>query len=108
MCPVGTATHLAGTLNRDVFNHQVVHLKTLVLGIALSILEQVKKETGTLLGPPALGDAPGLSLSTPAHTSIVHTEGHTLLFSNDILQVVNCSSQSHLLDGIGRLTCVLE
>ena len=29
VCPVGAATHLAGTLDHDVLDHQVVHLKTL-------------------------------------------------------------------------------
>merc|ERR1712243_63210 len=41
---VGSTPHLRGTVNLDVINDQMVGVQTLVLGVALRVLQHVQKE----------------------------------------------------------------
>ena len=43
-------------------NDEVVRIETLELGVGLSVLQEVEKELGRLLGPATLGGTVDLSL----------------------------------------------
>ena len=47
-------------------------------------------------------------LCLPAYTTIEPSEGHYLFFLRDISEISYCLPQVHSLDGLGRLTSVLE
>uniref|UniRef100_A0A8C8SRL7 Uncharacterized protein n=1 Tax=Pelusios castaneus TaxID=367368 RepID=A0A8C8SRL7_9SAUR len=98
MSSVGTPVHFGG----------LVDLDTLELNITLSIFEHMQKELCTLLRPPHLCPAPLLGLSTSADSTIVTTEGNTLLFQGHILQIFSGFLDMHAIDSLGCLTSVLE
>jgi len=46
-------------------------------------------------------------LGTPAHATVVSTEGNTLVLDGDVTQVLVGLADVHALDGLGCLTGVL-
>jgi len=107
---VGSATELGGTVHLDVRNVQRVDIETLNLGIALGVLEEIKEESARLLGPSALTttDVVLLSLSSAAGVTLVSSEGHGILVLDDVVQEPLSLLERKPLDGLGRLTSVLE
>jgi hypothetical protein len=106
--PVGPPPHVRGTVDLDVLDDQVVGVQSLVLGVGLCVLQQVEKELARLGRPAALGGAVNLGLSVSAYTSHESSEGNDFLLCDDILEILGGSVEGHLLDGLGRLTGVLE
>ena len=68
----------------------------------------MKQKLSGLLRPATLRRSMYFSLSMTAHTSHKASEGDDLFLVDHIFQVGGCSVQRHLLDGLGRLTRVLE
>lgn len=56
---------------------------------------------------PSPGVGAGSNLSTAAHSTIVATEGNTLVLDDDVPQVLVGFADVHALDGLGCLTGVL-
>lgn len=105
---VGAPAHFGSLVHLDVFNHQRIHIETLELSIALCIFEHVQQELRALLGPASLCPAPLLGLGTSTNSSVVATEGNTLLLQGHILQVLGGLADVHALDGLGSLTMILK
>merc|ERR550525_2060672 len=107
--PVGSPPHLGGAVHLDVLNDQVIGVKTLVLGVALGVLEHVQQELGGLDWPPSLGGAVDLvGLGVTANASHEAPEGNDFLLGDDVLEVLGGPVEGHGLDGLGRLPRVLE
>jgi len=107
--PVGSPPHLGSAVHLDVLNDQVVGVKTLVLSVALGILEHVEQELGRLHGPPALSGSMDLvGLGMPSNSSHETPERDDLLLGDDVLEVLGGPVKGHGLDGLGCLPCVLE
>merc|ERR1719278_2519550 len=88
---------------------EVICVQTLVLGVALGVLEHVEEELGGLHRPPALGGPVHLvGLGVAAHSSHEPPEGNDLLLSDHVLQILGGPVEGHGLDGLGRLPRVLE
>ena len=91
-----------------MFNDQVVRVQSLVLGVALRVLQELQQELGGLERPPALGSSVHLGLGVTANSSHEPPEGDDLLVSHDVLQILGGAVQGHGLDGLGCLAGVLE
>ena len=91
-----------------MFNDQVVRVQSLVLGVALRVLEQLEEELSGLERPPALGGAVDLGLGVAADTSHEPPEGDDLLVTNHVLEILGGAVERHRLDGLGCLASVLE
>ena len=94
--------------NLNVFNDKVVSIESLVLSIALGILQEMKKEFSRLQWPPSLSCTVNIGLSVATNTSHESSEGHDLLVGNHVLQILGCTVQGHGLDSLGCLPGVLE
>jgi hypothetical protein len=66
---VGSAAHLGGALHLDVVDHQMVRVQSLVLGVALRVLQQLQQELSRLDGPATLRVAPCLRLKQISKSS---------------------------------------
>jgi len=101
---VCASAHLRSAVNLDVFDNQMIRVKTLELGIALSILQHLQKKLCALLRPSTLcREAPLLRLCTTSNTTCVPPERNTFLVRNDILQESDGTLQVHVLQ---RLRCL--
>jgi hypothetical protein len=72
---VGTvsAPALLGSLvDLDVLDDQVAGVKTLGVGVGLSVLEETEKDLGGLDGPASAGDTHGLAWEESAIVSLYH------------------------------------
>ena len=95
-------------LHLNMFDDQVVGVESLVLGVALRVLQELQQELGGLERPPALGGAVDLGLGVTAYTSHEPPEGDDLLVRDHVLQILGGAVQGHGLDGLGCLPGVLE
>ena len=57
MSAVGTSALVGGLVDLDVLDDEVAGVKTLGIGVGLSVLEQRKEELGGLDGPAGLANA---------------------------------------------------
>lgn len=55
---------LGGLVDLDVLDNQVAGVKTLGIGVGLSVLEETEQELGGLDGPAGLGDTELLAYTT--------------------------------------------
>jgi len=106
--PVSSTSHLGGTVHLDVINDEVVCVQSLVLRVALGVLEHVEEELAGLERPTSLTGAVDGGLSVATNTTHKPPEGDDLLLGDDVLQVGLGPVEGHLLDGLGRLPGVLE
>ena len=58
---VGSSALLGGLVDLDVLDDQVAGVKTLGVGVGLSVLEEREKELSALHGPAGLGDTESLA-----------------------------------------------
>ena len=91
-----------------MFNDQVVGVETLVLGVTLSVLQELEQELRGLERPSALGSPVHLGLGVTADTAHEPPEGNDLLVGDHVLQILGGTMQGHGLDGLGCLASVLE
>ena len=91
-----------------MFDDQVVRVQSLVLGVALRVLEELQQELGGLERPPALGGPVHLGLGVTADSPHEPPEGDDLLVGHNILQILRGAVERHRLDGLGCLAGVLE
>lgn len=105
---VGAAALLGGLVDLYVPDDESVEVETLGLCVAFSILQEAEKEAGALLWPAALGDAPGLGLSTPTNATVEATEGNALLLLTNVVQKGLGLAQLHTLENRSCLPGVLK
>merc|ERR1719370_2310119 len=105
VCP---PPHLGSTIDLNVLNDQVVGVQSLVLGVALSVLEELQKELSGLQRPSSLGGSMNLGLGVAANSSHEPPEGDDLLMGDHVLQILGGAVEGHGLDGLGCLASVLE
>lgn len=109
MSTVSTTPLFLGLIHLDVRDVERIHIKTLHLGIALSILKQIKDELCWLNRPASLTiGVPVLRLSGSSNTTTEATEGNSLLVSKNILQISLRLCQRQLPDSKCSLPCVLQ
>uniref|UniRef100_A0A7C8YTL2 Uncharacterized protein n=1 Tax=Opuntia streptacantha TaxID=393608 RepID=A0A7C8YTL2_OPUST len=109
MSTVSPTPLFLGLVHLDVRDVERINIKTLHLGIALSILEQIKDELRRLDGPASLTiGVPVLCLSCSSNTTTEAAEWNSLLVCKNILQISLCLGQRQLPDGKCSLPCVLE
>merc|ERR1712012_602151 len=66
---VGPPSHLGSAVDLNMFNDQVVGVETLVLGVTLSVLQELEEELRGLERPSALGSPVHLGLGVTADTA---------------------------------------
>ena len=64
MGTVGASAALGGLVDLDVLDNKVASVKTLGVGVGLSVLQEVDEELGGLLGPASLADTELLACRT--------------------------------------------
>lgn len=84
----------------DVFDDKVVRIQTLVLSIALSVLEELEQKLSRLERPSSLGSSMDLGLGMTTNTAHESSEGNNLLVGNNVLQILGGAVQRHGLDGL--------
>lgn len=87
---------------------QSVDVQTLVVGVGLSVLQQLEQEVGGLLGPATDRCSPLLGLSGSADAAVVPTEWNALLVLGNVLQETLSTTEGHALDSKCRLAGVLQ
>ena len=105
--PVRPTPHMGSPVHLNGVDDQVVGVQTLVLGVALRVLQEVEEELGRLLGPATLRRAVDFSLGVTSDAAHEAPEGDDFLLVDDVLQVGGGAVQRHLLDGLSRLAGVL-
>lgn len=108
---VGTvcaAALLRGLVDLDVLDDQIAGIKTLGIGIGLSVPQEIEEELGGLDGPPGLGDTELLSLCASSGRASITPHGHGLLLLSHILEVSQSALELPSIDRLGRLAGVLE
>ncbi|GMT00619.1 hypothetical protein PENTCL1PPCAC_22793, partial [Pristionchus entomophagus] len=105
---VCASAHLSSTLDLDVINDEMVDIESLVLGIALSVSEQLKHVVARLHWPTSLGGLECLALSLSANSAVELAEGDDLLLLHHIGEVTLSSLKGHASDSGSDLTGVLE
>merc|ERR1712070_343325 len=91
----------------DVTDVERVNVKTLDLGVALSVPQKALQEDAGLLRPARLGVIVHLGLWVTANASHEATEGNGLLVLEHVLKVLLGLFEGHTLDSLGGLTRVL-
>lgn len=84
---VSAAALLGGLVDLNVRDLHFLSNKSLSLGIANGVLQQVQNELGALLGPATLGDTEGLGLGATTNTTVETTEWDALLVSKNVSEV---------------------
>lgn len=64
MSTVGAAALLGGLVDLDVLDNEVASVKTLGIGVGLSVLEETEEELGGLRGPAGAGNTELLAYMT--------------------------------------------
>ena len=107
---VRSSPSLLGLVHLDVRNEQRVHVKSLDLGVALGVSQQVQQDLNALLRPPSLsvGGSFVLCLRGSSDTAAEPPEHDHALVVEDVLQVLFSLVQTHSLDSHGGLASVLE
>jgi hypothetical protein len=99
---------LGGLVDLDVLDDQVAGVKTLGVGVGLSVLQETEQELGGLDGPASLGDTKLLALGGAASAAGVAAHGDGLLVLLDVLEEGDSTLQLPAVDGLGGLVGVLE
>merc|ERR1719216_832105 len=97
VCP---PPHLWSCINLNMFNNQVLCIKSLGFSIAFSIFQKLHKEFSTLLWPPTSDMFELFSLGITSSASIKSSKWNTLLLANDILKISVSPLEWHTLDGL--------
>jgi hypothetical protein len=105
---VGSTTVFGRLLNLDMADNEIIHVKALDLGIALSILEQLQKEISRFDGPATLRRVESFGLCTTAYAAVETTKWNTLLLLFHILKVLDGLLQRKTFERGGRFTGILE
>ncbi len=105
---VGSAAHFRGAVNLSVLDNQVVGFEAFVLSIGSGVAKEVQNDLAGLLRPATLRSSVLLRLGSAADTSVVDAEGDAVLVVNDGVQVFGGLLESHTLDGVDSLVCVLN
>lgn len=137
MCTVCAAALLWCLVDLDVLYDKVTGIKTLGIGVGLSVLEETEKELGRLDGPASAGDTESLaynkktrSVPSPCENSCskkychggdkkrtlggatgsagVPPHGNGLLVLLDVLEELHGTLELPAIDGLGGLAGVLE
>lgn len=105
---VSSSSLLGCLVDLDVRDDEDLLVKTLGLGVGLSVLEQVLDELDGLDGPSGLGHAKLLTLAGSADGSGVLSEGDGSLVVGNLLKVDEGLLDVPASDGTGDLVGVLE
>ena len=105
--PVSSTSHLGGTVHLDVINDEVVGVQSLVLRVALGVLEHVEEELAGLERPTSLTGAVDGGLSVATNTTGVAGVWDDLFLFSTVLKVVNGPIQLLSLDCLSNIVCVL-
>lgn len=91
MGTVSAAALLGGLVDLDVLDDQVAGVKTLGVGVGLSVLEEREEELSALHGPAGLGDTELLAFGV--RISIPHV---TMPFRSHLIFFLNSSGYSNI------------
>ena len=110
MSTVGAASHDGGLVDRNVVDHQILHVESLSLSVSLEVGQEHQEELASSLGPSAnvAGSLDHMALSVATNGSVVSAEGNGVLVGNNVLEVFLSLHQGHSLDGSADLMSVLE
>lgn len=105
---VGASAALGGLVDLDVLDNEVASVKTLGVGVGLSVLQEVDEELGGLLGPASLANTELLALSATAGAASEPPHGDSLELVGDVVKESKSTLELHAVDGLSGLTGVLE
>ena len=110
MSTVSTTTHHWSVVHLHMADGQVLHVQSLRLSVRLQVVQQHEEELARSLGPAALitRSLDGVTLSMATHTSVVTSEGNSLLVGDHVVQVSLRLQQRHVLDRRTHLVSILE
>ena len=110
MSTVGAASHDGSLVDRNVVDHQILHIESLSLSISLEVVQEHQEELASSLGPSAdiAGSLDHMALSVTTNRAVVSAEGNGVLVGNNVVEVLLSLHQGHSLDGSTDLVSVLE
>ena len=110
MSTVGAASHDGSLVDRNVVDHQILHIESLGLSVSLEVGQKYQEELASSLGPSAdiAGSLDHMALGMTANGSVVSAEGNGVLVGNNVVEVLLSLHQGHSLDGSTDLVSVLE
>ena len=110
MSTVGAASHDGSLVDRNVVDHQILHIESLGLSVSLEVGQEHQEELASSLGPSAdiAGSLDHMALSVTTNGSVVSAEGNGVLVGNNVVEVLLSLHQGHSLNGSTDLVSVLE
>ena len=105
---VSSTSTLLGGVALNVLDDQELRVQVLEFTVRLGVLQELKENASTLLGPATLSMLEGLGLGSSSATRVESVERNTLLLLNDISEISLSISELSALQSAACLVGVLE
>ena len=110
MSTVGTASHDGSVVDLNMRDLEILHVKTLGFTVSLEVVEEDKEELASSFGPSALitRSLDKMTLGMTTNTTVVTSEGDSLLVGNNVVKILLSLDQRHVSNGTTDFTSILE
>lgn len=110
MSTVGTTSHHGSVVDLHMRDLEILHIQTLRFTVRLQVVQEHQEELASSFRPSALitRSLDKMTLGMTTHTSIVASEGNSLLVSNHVVEITLSLDQRHVADGTTDFTGILE